>query len=354
LSSGSSPLRETSSPARRVRRILLTFVRLAVGIALLVYLARSGTIDFRALTKLLAAWPVTAAAMALLLLDIGLMALRLCWLFPPQGLHLALSTSLKLTLISFFFATFLPGAAGGDLAKIYYAAKENSGRRAEIITVLFFDRGIGLFSLLLLPVLFAPLFLPFLRVTPAVRSLVLASAVLSLGMLGAFLLCLYAPSLVIRLAQGPLAFLHWRNVASRVLTTMGAYRRSPGMLLAALALAIGANLFLIAVTALAVFVLNPANLAPRLCLLIPVGHLVNSLPLTPGGLGVGEAAFNALFELGGLRGGAEALLCWRIWTVLVGLLGMAFYLRGFRKQVITVPAQAAEEGQPGERLSTAE
>lgn len=254
---------------------------------------------------------------------------------------------MKLTLISFFFATFLPGAAGGDLAKMYYAARENSGRRAEIITTLLFDRAIGLFSLVLLPVLLAPAFLPFLRTTPAVRSLVLASAVLSAGMLGAFLLCLYGQSLVIRLAQGPLAFLHWRNAATRVLATVGAYRRSPRMLLAALALAIGANLFLVAVTALAVFALNPANLTPRLCLLIPVGHLVNSLPLTPGGLGVGEAAFNALFELGGIHGGAEALLCWRVWTVLVGLLGLVFYLRGFRGRVITESAEAAEETQSG-------
>src|SRR5437899_1425304 len=129
LIASQAPQQSGVSPAKRARQVFLTLLRLAVGIGLLVYLARSGTIDFRALTKLPTAWPVTAAAIALLLLDIGLMALRLCWLFPPQGLHLTLGTSLKLTLISFFFATFLPGAAGGDLAKMYYAAKENSGRR---------------------------------------------------------------------------------------------------------------------------------------------------------------------------------------------------------------------------------
>ncbi len=134
LSSDRSPLRENSSPARRARQILLTLVRLGVGISLLIYLARSGTIDFRALTRLLIVWPITVAAIALLLLDIGLMAVRLSWLFPPHGLHLPLGTSLQLTAVGFFFTTFLPGAAGGDLAKVYYAAKENRGRRTEIIT----------------------------------------------------------------------------------------------------------------------------------------------------------------------------------------------------------------------------
>jgi len=353
LSSDRSPLRENSSPARRARQVLLTLVRLAVGISLLIYLARSGTIDFRALTRLLIVWPITVAAIALLLLDIGLMAVRLSWLFPPHGLRLPLGTSVQLTAVGFFFATFLPGAAGGDLAKVYYAAKENRGRRTEIITVLLFDRAIGLFSLLILPVLFAPFFPQLLRTEPAVRILVFTSAILSFGMLAAFLVCLYSQSTVMRLAQGPFAFLHGKNIAGRILGTIGAYRRSPGTLAGALGLAVAANLFLIGVTALAVFALSPANLAAKMCLIIPIGHVVNSLPLTPGGLGVGEAAFNALFELAGLQGGAEALLCWRIWTALVGLLGLLAYLRGFKRCVIEAEQSAAPtEVQEAARLAT--
>ena len=68
--------------------------------------------------------------------------------------------------------------------------------------------------------------------------------------------------------------------------------------------------------------------------MVPMGEIVNSLPLTPGGLGVGETAFNAFFSIAGLRGGAEALLCWRVWNALTGLLGLFFYLRGVRVRVI--------------------
>ncbi len=334
LNSDRSSLPENPSPARRARQIFLTLVRLSVGIGLLAYLAKSGTIEFHALSRLLVAWPITFAAVALLLFDVALMAVRLSWLFPPHGLHLPLGASLQLTLVGFFFATFLPGAAGGDLAKVYYAAKENSGRRTEIITILLFDRAIGLFSLLILPVLFTPFFRQLLRTAPAVRLLVFMSAILCTGMLAAFAACLYNQSTVIRLAQGPFAFLHWRNVVGRALGTIGAYRRSPGTLIAALGLALAANLSLVGVTVLAVLALNPAHLTAKMCLIIPIGHIVNSLPLTPGGLGVGETAFNALFQLAGLRGGGEALLCWRIWTALVGLLGLVFYLRGFRRCVV--------------------
>jgi hypothetical protein len=42
---------------------------------------------------------------------------------------------IPLTPIGFFFSTFLPGSAGGDLAKLYYATRENEGHRAEVATV---------------------------------------------------------------------------------------------------------------------------------------------------------------------------------------------------------------------------
>ena len=71
----------------------------------------------------------------------------------------------------------------------------------------------------------------------------------------------------------------------------------------------------------------------RLALVAPIGHLVNSLPLTPGGIGVGETAFNTLFKLTGMGGGAEALLCLRLWNVLVGSLGLVVYLIGMRRVV---------------------
>jgi len=65
----------------------------------------------------------------------------------------------------------------------------------------------------------------------------------------------------------------------------------------------------------------------------PVEHLVNSLPLTPGGIGVGETVFNALFSLTEMTGGADALLCLRISSLLVGALGLLDYIFGMDRIV---------------------
>jgi glycosyltransferase 2 family protein len=97
---------------------------------------------------------------------------------------------------------------------------------------------------------------------------------------------------------------------------------------------------------LGLYAVNPGSFSMRLALVAPIGHLVNSLPLTPGGIGVGETAFNTLFKLTGMSGGAEALLCLRLWNVLVGSLGLVVYLLGMRR-VVYPHEEMPEEAEVG-------
>ena len=113
-------------------------------------------------------------------------------------------------------------------------------------------------------------------------------------------------------------------------------------MLAAFLISLVANTLLLIVMVLAVYVLNPTGLDLRMCLIVPLGFIANCLPFTPGGLGVGETAFNSLFSAAGLSGGAEALVCWRVWTALVRLLGLIFYLRGIER-VFGHPASGSSQ-----------
>ena len=316
-----------------IRRVVLTLFRLAIGASLLVYLAKSGIVDFRALSKLFTAWRITFAAVTLLLIDNALMSVRLQWLFRPQGLNLRFGTSLKLSLVGFFFATFLPGAAGGDLSKLFYTTRGNGGRRIQIMTVVLLDRAIGLFSLLLLPLIFVPMFSQRLGSESGLRSVLLAVGLLALGMTAGFLACLFSDRFMVCIPSITRNRLTENKVVSQIRGTITTYRKHSGMLLPALGVSLLANLLLVLVTMLGVLAVAPSGWTPRMFLVVPVGHIVNSLPLTPGGLGVGETAFNALFNLTGLRGGADALLCTRIWTAMVGLIGFSFYLRGINREV---------------------
>lgn len=316
-----------------LRKSAFLLLRLAFGVGILVYLARSGRINFSAFGELLHRWPITVAAIFFLLLDILMMSIRASLLFRNARLSLSLTNSLQLNLIGFLFSTFLPGAAGGDIAKLVYATRENHGRRAEVATVLILDRLVGLFSLVLLPLLFAPFFTDLLQSVPILRRLLYMNALLAGAMLvGAAVVLFFAParmwmSWLLRPWPGV------RNLALRVLDAMAAHGKARGTLLFALVLSLLANLALVVVTGLGLYAVNPASFSTRLALVAPIGHLVNSLPLTPGGIGVGESAFNALFNLAGIGGGAETLLCVRLWNISVGLLGLFVYFFGLGRIV---------------------
>jgi uncharacterized protein (TIRG00374 family) len=142
----------------RTFRTLFTITRLGIAAALLVYLGRSGLLDWAALRGLLVAWPITALAVTLLLLDVVVTAARVCVLMAPSGLYLTLGASVRLTFIGLFFNTCLPGSTGGDALRIYYASRGNEGRRTEVATIFVFDRVIGPAALLLWPLVSAPFF----------------------------------------------------------------------------------------------------------------------------------------------------------------------------------------------------
>jgi uncharacterized protein (TIRG00374 family) len=336
------PEPEARPSKKTIRHIAFATLRLAAGVAILVYLAKSGNITFGALSKLILAWPITLAAIAVFLVDILLMALRTSWLFRPLEMRLTVLSSMQLTLVSIFFSALLPGAGGGDIVKLYYATKENEGRRTEVATVLIFDRVIGFFAMLILPFFFVPMFLPLIREVPMLRSILILIAYIAAGFLITFLLCAFNQSLRDFLVRESLPLQRWRKRACRALGIIGIYGKSPGTLLGNLVLSLVANLSVIAITALAVLALDPAGLSSKMCLVVPIGQVVNGLPLTPGGLGVGEAALNALFKLTGLHGGAETFLCWRVWKALVGMLGLLIYVRGISR-VVLVSERGAEK-----------
>jgi uncharacterized protein (TIRG00374 family) len=338
-------VKPTAPPKHSIAKTMFTILRLGLGGAILIYMYRLGIISLRPLEKLLTAWPVTMAGVGILLADIYLMGIRTCWMFEPVGLHLPIWKSFQLNLVASFFTNVIPGAAGGDVARIVYTTKGNPGNRAKVATVVLLDRGVGLFSMLLLPLLFAPFFIGLLRTVPVLRDLIAVDAVAAIAMLIGFVSCVYNESLRRIVAPGSSRWERWRAIARRVLNTLSAYRDGTKPLLAALAMSVVANASVILVMALALVPINPAWLSTKMCLLVPIGQVANVLPLTPGGLGVGEAAFHSLFEMSGLQGGAESVIVWRIWRAVVGLMGLGVYLGGLGRVVFDQPAGSEADGE---------
>lgn len=319
----------------RIRHHVFSIFRTALGLGLVVYLIVSGTIDGAALMGLAQHWPVAVVALGCVFGAACLASWRLCLLMQPQALYLSFSASLRLTLIGLFFNTCLPGATGGDIVRIYYAAKDNPGRRIEIVTIFLLDRVAGMFSILLLPLLLSPFFAQALASQTILQTLLWATAFgLSMMMVGMGC-AMSARVCESRVVSWLLQQLPRGQYLARVLATCQTAGSHLGSLGASLIVSLGVHMLMTLATLLIVQVTRPEGVSLLMALLIPLGFVANALPLTPGGLGVGEAAFDHLFQLAGFTGGAVALLGWRLLMLLIGLPGLVVYI--FAKQRAVAP-----------------
>jgi uncharacterized protein (TIRG00374 family) len=308
-------------------------LRMAVAVGLLIYLTISGAIDWPVMVKLISNWPITLLALLVSVVFSLVQAERLALLLRPQGMYLPLYASFKLTLIGLFFNSCLPGATGGDAIKIYYAIEGNHGRRTEIATLIMFDRVVGMFALLILPVLVAPLFPKLYGSIKILRGLVWISATVAFVMGVIILLCFINRIKNSRLMVSVFEKLPLGNYIKRMFDTLYNYRHNKATLLKVVGISLLVHAMNIGIILFLSIIINPLGLRWEMSLLIPLGFLATTLPVTPGGIGVGEAAFNKLFIIAGLSGGAELLLGWRLLAIVVGLSGLAFYLQGRKRFV---------------------
>jgi hypothetical protein len=116
--------------------------------------------------------------------------------------------------------------------------------------------------------------------------------------------------------------------AEQVFDTVHFYRQNVGALVVTVGISLLAITLNVVVMLLIAKAVVPTRFAWEMSILIPLGLLANALPVTPGGLGVGEASLNKLFAVSGLTGGVEIMLGWRLLMLAAGMIGLVFYLQG--------------------------
>ena len=322
-----------SGTAKRGVRILSLAARVAIGALLLYYLSVSGALNWKSLAGLVRAWPLTTLALAGLVVNFALNAWRLAILMRPFQFHLSVKDSFKLTLIGQFFSTFLPGGTSGDVMKIYHAAEGNIGRRTEVATLVLVDRAVGMFAMLVLPVLLVPASLDTLGASAVLRQLLWLATLGVIVMLVGFLLTFSERVRHHRLVEWTFEKLPLGSYALRVFDTVHRLGEHPRPLGVAVLLSLASQALTVVVMLMLALATAPGEPVARAAILVPLGLLANTLPLTPGGLGVGEAAFDRLFRIAHLTSGAGAMLSWRLLTTVISLLGLVYYLRG-RERVV--------------------
>jgi uncharacterized protein (TIRG00374 family) len=269
----------------------------------------------------------------LTLLGAAIEAQRLALLLKSQGIDLSFAHGYRLVTIGAFFNLCIPGGTGGDVMKLYYLASENRQQVIELATVLLVDRAVALFSLLLLVMGLAFFNMQLVQRYILVQFLIAIAAggLLALVLLAA--LSCSAQFRVSRLYSFVTTKLPLRKYLSRISDALYAFRDHKAALLAAALLSMSGHVALAVMLIWVASVFLP--LAPPLAvsLLSLLGLLANALPVTPGGLGVGEAAFEGLFRAVGFTGGATLILAWRVGMLPLCLVGCGLYIAGGRQNI---------------------
>lgn len=328
------------------RTTILNLLKIVVGLGLLYFL-------YSRLENPAALWQQTLAAdrwmllLALLshALAVALSASKWWLLLRAQQIPVPLPRLLAFQWMGIFFDNFFPAQVGGDVMRGYNLARDTH-RTADAAASVLIDRFTGLTAFMVaaafssttilltggLPVPASSEELAFLRFVD-LRLIAIGSSLVALALLTALALLLSRRTKVLveriltRLPLGNRALPVWQKLAAAI----NAYRHAyPAMLVAGLV-----SLLIVVVTSVTIWLLANA-LAPgsinfvQVLVINPIIAFLAVIPLSPGGLGVRQVAFAALFvtvgagaELGFLVG-----LLQQVITYLVSLPGLILWVRG--------------------------
>lgn len=382
---------------------LIAAAKWSIVIGALLWLVSSGGLSWSAARVSAGNIPWIAAATALILASMVIGFFRYWLLLRGAGIPLSAAESMRLGFIGAFFNSFLLGGVGGDAVKLVYVMKAAPRRSLAVSTVLV-DRVLGLAGLLVLSAGVVVWLSANASVPPALQGFLIwvlallgaataaivtglvaltrgriagggAAAGLTAALFAGTQLAGSGSATLFRCAGGisalafacavllpgfqPGGWLRLRllhcgrpgQMLTALLDSVLLFRNRTGLLCCGLLLSVTIQ----AAGVLGLYCLGRGMSAPQrptpaeVFLAGPPALVTNCLPVPGGGLGVGEAAFDQI--LGELqstddaspRGGATIFLALRGMTILLGFIGLPFYLAR-REETQTRLASRPESG----------
>lgn len=284
-----------------MKRLVIFLLRILIPALILGYLVRQMRAkEPEAITNLINQqkhWGRLLMATLICFLAYCLSFIRWRILVRSLGIPFRVVDALRLGFIGVLFGFVSLGSVGGDLFKAFFVAQEQPKRRAEVISTIFIDRVIGLYSLLLVTSVALLLFDVGWQNTElkvlAKFAWTLTAIATVFGMM--FLLLPWSLKSVISW------FRRWsfvEDALSRIDESLQLFRKRWTTLVGAVCVSVVIHLLL----AMSVFVAatglmpNPPSMQDHF-LIWPVAAAAGAVPLAPGGLGTQEAAVSYMYAL---------------------------------------------------------
>jgi hypothetical protein len=322
----------------KVKQATTNIAKIGFAAGLIYWMIRKGALDLDTVTKL-ASPTLLAFGIFFVFAQIFINNYRWLSLMRGQGFESTVGRTLPLSLIGMFFNYAMPGGVGGDVVKGYYLLQEYPRKKFAGAVSIFMDRLIGFFVMIGLA--FLALFFNWSAVehSPQLQGVAIGVSALFLGFLVFFFLSL---SRVLQ-HHGIAKFLFHKlpggEKLRHIYDALHSYRKAPGALISATILST-ANIMLMVVFVWVIALTMGVNSIPFevYCFLVPIGVVAQALPISPAGIGVGQAAFYFLFKLYlGKESavGPTAITSMQILQFGAGLIGAYFYLQRKKPEMAT-------------------
>ncbi len=272
------------------------FWRPLFAIVFLFFLIKKGPFKIEQLQFALSQPKILMLGISLLFIQFVLFSIR--WkMFVDFISKISLKAAFRLTLIGQFFSFFIPGGVGSDVIKALELSKDHKTSKSTALSTVIADRVLGLFSMILI----SSAFLSFEFFQPdASRTNYFLS--ISLILLLTMVLGLFFSPFIIRHMNK--YFTHRKSVVMDKITKFlnsfeltFSYFRQPKLMAKNIVLCF----FIQTISIYFMFtVVKSLNVEPPAFIvffsLCCFGFLASAIPLTPAGIGVGQAAFYFLFS----------------------------------------------------------
>ena len=271
-----------------------TLAKIGAGVGAVCALIFFSKIDLKALVAL-SSRPAAAVCVALVFATLPIAALRWMVLLRTLGFEISFRKLYHIIAITNLFNALLVGPVGGDVARAVYVWRIIGHSSASVASSIALDRLFGLFSAFCIAMIYVAFNWSWMKDDPALFALGTSVALGFTGMIAAAGAILITPNLVQPLETRLSGWSRLSSLFGWVTRTVRSMSGNPLALLSVLLLALLSQ----AATVLAVLVIGDALGIQTLrsvdyMLAVPVTIVANSLPLTPNGLGIGEASFDQI------------------------------------------------------------
>ena len=269
------------------------------------------------------------AAIGMIIAGSLLAIYRWTLLLKAAGVETGLFRAVSLTFIGLFFNNVMPGLTGGDLVKAVYIARDHRKKKTEAIITVLLDRVLGITGLACVAGLVIPLkFEEYAVVAPWIYGIL---AMLAGGALVFFSRRVRA---AVRL-DAILERLPLQRFILKINQAVFLYRYRRQTVVASLAISMVVHLIIISGIGIIGKGIGLSVPMVTYFAVMPIVLIVMALPISPAGLGTGEAAAIYFWGAQGVSGSeaVSLLLVYRMSQLVVSLIGGVFL--ALQKQRIT-------------------